>query len=105
MRHDLIWASRLGSHICGELSLILRHIYDKDNAKLGLKRLNTKLDSQMYEKLKNAVDSLAPSHLPDGVIMLCEIADELLKKLPIEVSEGINKKFFYFMFKRMKNLK
>lgn len=104
-RNDLIWASRLGSHVSGELSLILRYVYDKENARLGLKRLNTKLDNGMYEKLKTAVDLIAPSHLPDGVIMLCEIADEMLDKIPMEVSDGINKKFFYFMYDRMKKLK
>ena len=88
----------------GSMSL-LRYVYDKENARLGLKRLNTKLDNEMYEKLKTAVDLTAPSHLPDGVIMLCEIADEMLNKIPAEVSNGINKKFFYFMFDRMKKLK
>lgn len=105
MRNDLIWASRLGSHISGYLSIILRYIYDKDNARLGLKRLYKKLDSSMYEKYKNAVDLLGPTYLPKGVVLLCEILEEILGKLPEEILERINKKFFYFMLSKIKQLK
>lgn len=104
MRNDLVWASRLGSHISGYLSVILRYVYDKDNAQLGLKRLYKKMDDSMYEKYKNAMDLIGPSYLPDGVILLCEIAEEILEKLPEEISAKINKKFFYFMFKNIKTL-
>ncbi|MFL0249629.1 nucleotidyltransferase domain-containing protein [Clostridium neuense] len=104
MRNDLIWASRLGSHISGYLSIILRYIYDKDNARLGLKRLYKKMDSSMYEKYKNAVDLLGPTYLPEGVVLLCEISEEILGKLPEEILERINKKFFYFMFSKIKQL-
>lgn len=105
MRDDLIWASRLGSHISGYLSIILRSIYDKDNTQLGLKRLHKKMDDNMYKQYKNAMDLIGPSHLPKGVILLCEIADEILAKLPEETSKKINTKFFYFMFNKIKNLK
>jgi len=105
IRNDLIWASRLGSHISGYLSIILRYIYDKDNARLGLKRLYKKMDSTMYEKYKNAVDLLGPTYLPKGVVLLCEISEEILGKLPEEILERINKKFFYFMFSKIKKLK
>lgn len=104
MRNDLIWASRLGSHISGYLSIILRYLYDKDNAKLGLKRLHQKMDNGTYEKYKEAMDLIGPSYLPQGVILLCEIAEEILGKLPNEILQNINKEFFYFMFNKMKNL-
>jgi predicted nucleotidyltransferase len=104
MRDDLIWASRLGSHISGYLSIILRYIYDKDNTMLGLKRLYKKLDNKMYNNYKNAIDLLGPSYLPQGVILLCEIAEEILEKLPEEISKEVNKKFFYFMLDKIKVL-
>lgn len=105
MRGDLIWASRLGSHISGYLSLILRYIYDRDNAMLGLKRLHKKLDSKMYNKYENAIDLIGPSYLPKGVILLAEIEEETLGKVPEEISKDINKQFFYFMFDKIKSLK
>lgn len=48
---------------------------------------------------------IGPSYLPEGVILLCKIAEEILEKIPNAISEKINKKFFYFMVKKIRNLK
>jgi len=103
-RKDLIWASRLGSHLSGDLSMILRYIYDKDKAQLGMKRLHKKLDETTYYKLKEAIDVLGPSDLPKGVILLGELAEEIMEKLPKEVLNKINIRFFDFMMDRIRIL-
>lgn len=104
-RGDLIWASRLGSHLSGDLSIILRYLYDKDNAKLGFKRLYKSLDSHLYHKMVSAMDLLGPSFLPKGVVQLVEIAEELIEKLPEEISNKINRIFFNYMADKIKKLK
>ena len=104
-RGDLIWASRLGSHLSGDLSIILRYLYDKDNAKLGFKRLYKSLDSDLYHKMVSAMDLLGPSFLPMGVVQLVEIAEELIEKLPEEISNKINRIFFNYMADKIGKLK
>jgi len=104
-RGDSIWASRLGSHLSGDLSIILRYLYDKDNAKLGFKRLYKSLDSDMYDKMVSAMDLLGPSSLPKGVVKLIEIAEELIDELPEEISNKVNMTFFNYMSNKIKELK
>lgn len=104
-RNDLIWAARLASHLSGDLSIILRYVYDIDNAKLGFKRLYKKLDEELNMKLSKAMDLSGPSYLPKGVILLVDIASEIIDKLPSEVSKKININFFNFMSDKIKRLK
>lgn len=104
-RNDLIWAARLASHLSGDLSIILRYLYDKDNAKLGFKRLYKSLDSDMYDKMVSAMDLLGPSSLPKGVVKLIEIAEELIDELPEEISNKVNMTFFNYMSNKIKELK
>ncbi|OOC42294.1 aminoglycoside 6-adenylyltransferase [Thermosipho sp. 1074] len=104
-RNDLIWASRLGSHLCGDLAVILRYIYDRNNSKLGFKRLYKNLDKNLYKKLHKAMDFLGPSYLPKGVIMLTEILKDTIEKIPNEVIRKINIKFFEYMYDRIIKLK
>ncbi|WP_459848988.1 NUDIX domain-containing protein [Fusibacter bizertensis] len=101
-RGDLIWASRLASHMTGTLSIILRHLYDAENAQLGMKRLSEKLDQDMRKKLTLAVDSIGPSELPKGVILLIDIVDELIPRLPRGVQNNIHIDFYHLMSERMR---
>lgn len=103
-RKDLIWASRLGSHITCYLSMILRHMHDPNNAQLGLKRLYKKLDKEKYDKLAAAMDLLGPSYLPKGVKMLIEITEEAMEELPKETSNKINKVFFDSMARKIREI-
>lgn len=104
-RNDLHWASRLGSHITGYLTFILRYMYDPDNAQLGFKRLNKKMNKEKQDKLARAMDLLGPSYLPQGVKILIEIAYELLEELPEEISNKINNIFFNLMAEKIRGLK
>lgn len=103
-RNDLIWASRLASHLSGDLSIILRYIFDINNAKLGFKRLYKSLDEELYKKLSKAMDLSGPCYLPRGVILLIDIAYEIINKLPNEISSKININFFNYMSDKIKKL-
>lgn len=103
-RQDLLWASRLASHLSGDLAMVLRYLYDVENSKLGFKRLNKVLDAAMLTKMENAMDKLGPKNLPEGVILLVKIAAEILDRLPRTLYDEINIKFFDFMSNKIKNL-
>ncbi len=104
-RNDLIYSSRLGGHIYAYLSIILRYMYEPNNAKIGLKGLSKKINKSKLYKLSNAMDLLGPSYLPEGVKVLIEIIDEILEELPKETSDKVNKIFLNTMFNKIKDLK
>ncbi|QTA37904.1 aminoglycoside 6-adenylyltransferase [Thermosipho ferrireducens] len=105
LRKDLIWASRLTNHLSADLAAILRYFYDRDNSKLGFKRLHEKLDKNLREKLIKAMDFSGPSYLPEGAIMLAEILREIIEMhLNETLKSKVNIEFFYFMFERFKKL-
>lgn len=103
-RNDLLWASRLASHLSGDVSIILRYIYDKDNSKLGFKRLYKKLDTELHKKMIKAMDLSGPTHLPKGVVLLIEIVNEIIEKLPDITSSKINTEFLNYMSKKINRL-
>lgn len=96
-RKDLLWASRLASHLSGDLAMLLRFLYDENNSKLGFKRLFNHIDNNLHSKMLNAMDLSGPTFLPKGVKLLVEIADEVLETLPKRISKEINTDFFEFM--------
>lgn len=103
-RNDLLWASRLASHLFGDLSMILSYIYDKEKSFVGLKRLHKNLDEGLYNRLLESNNLIGPAYLPSGVVKLSEIASDLLNTLPKEVCSEININFFNFMFDKIKSL-
>ena len=50
------------------------------------------------------MDLSGPSYLPKGVILLGEIIDEIIKKLPDEVSNKVNTEFLYYMLDKINRL-
>lgn len=104
-RNDLIWASRLASHLSGDLAVILRYLFDTNNSKLGFKRLYKSLDEELHKKIIEAMDLSGPSFLPKGVILLAEIVNGIIENLPNEISSKINIIFFNYMFDKIKRLK
>lgn len=104
-REDLLWASRLASYLSGDLAIILRYIFDKNNSRLGFKRLYKSLDSSLYNKLLKAMDLSGPSHLPKGFVLLIEIVNEILGMLADETLSKLNTEFFKFTSARINRLK
>jgi predicted nucleotidyltransferase len=104
-RGDLMYASRLGGHIYSYLSIILRYMYDADNAQIGLKGLDKVLSKDKLNKLIGAMDLLGPSYLPEGVKVLIEIINEVLEELPKEITKKVNKLFLNTMINKIEKLK
>ena len=93
------------SHLSGDLAIILRYIFDKNNSRLGFKRLYKSLDSSLYNKLLKAMDLSGPSHLPKGLVLLIEIVNEILGMLADETLSKLNTEFFKFTSARINRLK
>ena len=104
-RGDLMYASRLGGHIYSYLSIILRYMYEPNNAQMGLKGLGKVLSKEKLNKLTGAMDSIGPSYLPEGVKILIEIVNEVLEELPKEITNKVNKLFLNTMISKIEKLK
>ncbi len=95
-RNDLIWASRLLSHMTGTLSLILRAVKDPQNGKLGMKRLSHYLSNDEHDKFSAIMDRIGPSTLHIGVIKILTFIDELI----LEYDLSIGHEAFYHMISK-----
>lgn len=104
LRGDLLWASRLASHLSGDLAVILRSIYDQENGKLGFKRLSDTLDDAIKAKMIEALDLCGPSYLPKGPLLLIEILEKTLSRLPLQITERLNMTFFSFMAQKIRSI-
>lgn len=93
-RHDTLWAHRLASHLSGDMSILLRHLCDPENAQLGLKNLHRKLDTALQLKYEKA--TLAP--LPENAKLLADILKD------ISAHFEPNFPFFNFIYKEIQKL-
>lgn len=103
-RGNVIWASRLASHISGDLILLLRYVYNPKYAQLGFKKIDQHIPKELYRTLSNAFDRISPSKLPQGLVDLLVILEEIIHKLPAEIRERLNMKFYNFMADRIRSL-
>lgn len=104
-RGDLIWSARLGSHLLGDLSLILSYLYDSDKPFIGMKRLSKKLPIEIYEKVIEANNLLTPRDILEGILCLIGLADTIYEKLNDKHKSKININFFRFMKARIIELR
>jgi predicted nucleotidyltransferase len=103
-RGNLVWASRLASHISGDLVLMLRHIYDPEHAQVGFKKINDYLPEYVYGALSDALDGISPTNLPVGLLKLLELLEDAIPLLPVDVRDGLNMPFYDFMAARIRSL-
>ena len=103
-RGNLVWASRLASHISGELVLLVRHVYDPSNGQLGFKKINQTIPEAVYQALSDGLDGISPANLPDGLCALLDLVEETISKLPDDITSAMNMRFYSFMAERIRVL-
>lgn len=105
LRGDLIWSTRLASHLTGHITMILRYIYNEENSQLGAKRIYKYLPKDLNDEFIDILNNLTPNFLRIGINKLVEFANKLLNSLPNEIKDNININFFKMMEERLKLLK
>ncbi len=80
-RRDLTWATRLASHLSGELGLVLRYRYDPKQAQLGMKRLEQVVPESVKHELRAALRSCSGDQLPLGVQQLSNLMQNTVQEL------------------------
>lgn len=104
-RGNLIWASRLASHISSDIVLLLRYIYDPERAQLGFKRVDKYVPADTYQAVSDALDNIGPTKLPHGLVTLLDLLEELIPSLPAEIKENLNLAFYNFTAEIVRQLK
>lgn len=103
-RKNMIWASRLASHISSEVVLLVRHVYDPKRAQLGFKKINNHLPQNVYQSLSAALDEISPTKLPNGLLKLLDIIERVITQLPPDVSDDLNFPFYKYMAEKIRTL-
>lgn len=103
-RDDMLWASRLASHLSGNVAMVMRYLADIDTSKLGFKRLYQRLEPSMYQQMYQAMDGCGPSQLPQGAQSLTDLMEQLMDQLPAELQAGIHRDFFHMMSEKIRAL-
>lgn len=95
-RSDVAWYVKLAHHLAGDLGLLLRHVYDRENGQLGTKRLEAALPQQVRQNLRNALALCGGEKTLEGVLALCH-----LMKIPLSKLKGGPKDFDSRLFDLM----
>lgn len=80
-RGDITWATRLASHLSGELGMVLRYLYDRRNAQLGMKRLELVIPDNIKHSLRSALANCRAESLLLGVGQLGELMQLAVREL------------------------
>lgn len=95
MRQDLVWATRLASHLAGDLGLLLRYRHDPANAMLGSKRLESYLPPALRAEMRKAVASCHGDSLVQGVLALCRIMEDTARELADQEGWNLDWRLFF----------
>lgn len=96
-RKDFLWASRLASHMSGDLSIMIRSVIEPTQGVLGFKKLEMKLNNRWKEMFYRVMDQLGPSISHRGVSVLLTLFDEVLSKMTNEIISNVNNEFYQFL--------
>ena len=104
-RKDFLWAIRLFYAQLTRASLITRFIHDKNNSKLGLKRLYKFIPKELYHEYLSIMENATPSNILFAMKKLTDLVNKMIEELPETIIKQINKKFYDLMYGKIIDLK
>ena len=72
------WASKIMSDAVGELSVLVRSLYDRRHAFLGLKKINEVIPAEDYRLLEDIYASLGRRDFPEAAQAILNVLDAFL---------------------------
>ena len=103
-RDDLTWATRLASHLSGDLAVLMRHLYDPSEGQLGMKRLEALLPEPVRGQWRQAIEECSLAGLPKGVVLLCQLLKDTCAKLQDREELDLDWRLFEYMYVKIKSL-
>lgn len=95
-RDDLLWTSRLISHILADMSLLLDQMYPSDRPVLHMKGVYKKLPQTIKDKMNLILEHLNPKDALFCTRLLIDLTEDLIKNQP----EAIDTSYLTFMKKK-----
>lgn len=96
-RGNYPWAQHIMSSTISYSAILLRYLYDKDYAYLGLKKINEIIPAEQFEWLCGAASGMNKESANKIMDCLIKILDYIIDNYPTEISEKFNLKFYYWI--------
>lgn len=96
-RKNYVWTARILGHSIAECAILLRYLYDKNYAYLGLKKINEILPKEQFDWLQEASDHLHREGFYKALENIMKMLDYVLSQLDSKIKEELNSKFLKWM--------
>jgi predicted nucleotidyltransferase len=96
-RGNYPWAQHIMSSTISCSAVLLRYLYDKDYAYLGLKKINEIIPAEQFEWLCGAASRMDRESIDKIMEYLIKLLDYIVDNYPAEISEKFNLKFYYWI--------
>lgn len=96
-RRNYPWASRIMDNSIAESAILLRYLYDKDYAYLGLKKINEVIPGEQFLWLTEASSNLNEEGFCKANDYIIKILDFIIQNIGDDVKSLFNLKFFEWM--------
>ena len=93
-RGNNVWAAKIMSDAVGELSVLVRSLYDRRYAFLGLKKINEVIPAEDYQLLEGVYASLGRGDFPGAAQAILGILDAFLANADDGLVAKLDARFF-----------
>lgn len=98
-RKNYPWASHIMSNTLSYSAILLRYLYDKDYAYLGLKKINEIIPPEQFQWLLEASSNMNEKNFGKAIDALIKILDYVINNYHADTVSRFNLKFFHWIKK------
>lgn len=102
-RNNLLWANRLLSHALGNITILIRSLYDNKYPYLGFKKINKIIPNNLYEKLLYASDQNNSKTLKEAYLSIIDLQKFYMEHCSENIRNSINLRFFKYVEDQVKS--
>lgn len=93
-RKNYAWTARIMDQSIAETSILLRYLYDKELAYLGLKKLNEIIPKEQYLLIEQAYQNLNKDGFQTANKLILAILEFIISNIEEEIKKEFNFKFY-----------
>lgn len=101
-RGNYVWAHQIMSSTISCCAILLRYLFDKDYAYLGLKKINEIIPVKHYQWLCEATFNMNHEGFKKSMEAIFTILDYVIDNYPADTVNHFNLKFYYWIKENMK---
>lgn len=100
-RNNMLWVLRLLSHAMGDLTILIRSLFDSQYAMLGFKKINKIIPENLYNKLLNASNNINSTNFKEAYLQIIDLQKYYLKHCNLHIGKSVNMKLFDYVSKNV----